>query len=91
MSEMAECLEIFFAMKGTISAGFEINKIRQIGIQWECDQDKGACVVGGYNCTFFQRSNYIWKCQTDVEGYFIYRCDWVSILEDHDEIGRILK
>ena len=53
MGEMEECLEIFFTKKGTISAGFEVNKIRQIGLKWECDQDKGACVVGGYNCTFF--------------------------------------
>ena len=28
MAEMDECLEMFFVMKGTIGAGFEINKIR---------------------------------------------------------------
>lgn len=34
MLEMDECLEVFFLKKGTIGAGFSINKIRHIGIKW---------------------------------------------------------
>ena len=28
---------------------------------------------------------------TDVEGYYIYRSDWIEILDSLNEIGRVLK
>lgn len=86
MDELEECLDIFFLMKGTVGVGFEINKIRSFGLKYE-----NCCVIGGFNCTFYQRSNYIWKCQTECEGYFIYKKEWLRILDESPDISKTLK
>lgn len=84
---MEESLDIFFVMKGAIGAGFEINKIRKFGMKFiDC------AIVGSFNCTFYQRSNYIWKCLTQAEGYFMYKADWLTLLDQHpEEIAKSMK
>lgn len=68
LEEMQECLEIVFAMKGTIGIGFEINKARHYAVKMQ-----NGCVIGGFNVTFFRCSNYIWKCMDAMEGFFLYK------------------
>ena len=72
MDEMDEALEIYFVMKGAIGVGFQVNKMRNFTLKF-----KNHCVVGGYNCSFFRRSDYIWECLTLCEGYFIFKSDWL--------------
>jgi hypothetical protein len=86
MDELEECLEIFFLMKGTVGVGFEINKIRHFGLKYT-----DTCVIGGFNCTFYQRSMYIWKCLAACEGFFMYKRDWLRILDEQPVVGRTLK
>lgn len=86
MGEMDECLEVFFLNKGIVGVGFDINRIRHMALKWE-----NFCVVGGFNCTFYQRSNYIWKCKTDCEGWFLFKQEWINLLEQGEDIGKMLK
>jgi CRP-like cAMP-binding protein len=86
MEEMEESNDLFFVGSGTVGVGYEINKIRSFGLKYE-DQ----CVIGAFNCTFYQRSNYIWKCLTPCEGFFIYKSDWIEIINSSDQLGRQLK
>ena len=72
LEEMDECLEIVFVTGGCVAIGFEINKQRLYRLKLE----EGA-VIGGFNVTFYQRSNYIWKVMSDIEGFFIYKHVWL--------------
>lgn len=58
---MEECLEIIFTMKGVVQVGYEINKNRFFAIKMDAnDSFSSGCVIGGYNVTFYKRSNYLW-------------------------------
>ena len=73
-------------MKGTVGVGFEINRVRHFGVKKE-----NGCVIGGFNVTFFSRSNYIWKCLEQVEGFFLYKDTWLELLDTYEEIAFPLK
>ena len=84
--EREECLEIIFAIKGAIGIGFEINGERRFSLRKE-----NGCVVGGFNVTFFSRSNYIWKCLEQIEGFFLYKHTWLELLDKNEKIAYSLK
>lgn len=51
---------------------------------------KGA-IVGAYNCCFEKPSLFLYKCKSDVRGYFLRKQSWRDIIEDFSEIADILK
>ena len=51
---------------------------------------KGA-IVGAYNCCFEKPSLFLYKCKSDVKGYFLRKQSWRDIIEDFSEIADILK
>lgn len=84
--ELDEIGEITFIDQGTVGIGFEINKKAQFVIKHE-----NKCVVGAFGITFGQRSQYIYKTFTRVQGYFIRKVNWMDILKEKPEISKILK
>ena len=86
MEEMEECLEIVFISEGNVSIGFEINRQRYFAVKL-----KDGVVVGGFNVTFHQKSNYCWRCDTEAKGFFIYKHDWLKLIEDSSDLERITK
>lgn len=71
--------EVYFFMKGIFEIGFNINLETCYSLRY-----KNYSVVGAYACTFFKRSNYIYKTSTMCHGYFIRRKTWCNILNDGD-------
>ncbi len=58
--ELDEVNEIIFVQKGTIDIGFDINKIRRFVLRFQ-----NYFEIGAYNCTFIERSQFVYKCKTD--------------------------
>ena len=69
-----------------MAVGFEINKQPYLALKYE---DK--CVIGAFHCTFFQRVTFIYKAMTRIEGYSIYKKDWLRILNMIPEIARPMR
>jgi hypothetical protein len=58
--ELGEINEIIFVITGQIDVGFDINKIRKYVYRYD-----SKYVIGAYNCTFNERSLFVYKCKTD--------------------------
>ena len=58
--ELAEINEIIFVKAGIMEVGFDINKIRKYVFRYD-----SKYVIGAYNCTFNERSLFVYKCKTD--------------------------
>ena len=84
--ELDEFCEIMFVYKGKVLIGYEINKQRRYCLQYS---DK--CVVGGFGCTFNQRSAFIYATETDIQGFSIRKEKWAELIEDFEDIGHALK
>jgi hypothetical protein len=57
--ELDEINEIIFVQSGVMDIGFEINRIKKFVFRYNSN-----FVIGAYNCTFNQRSLFIYKCKT---------------------------
>lgn len=57
--ELDEVNEIIFIMHGTVDMGFELNKMRKIGLRF-----RKSNAFGAYECIKDQRSSYITVCRT---------------------------
>ena len=55
--------------------GFEINKIKKFVFRYNSN-----FVIGAYNCTFNQRSLFIYKCKTRCQGYYLRKNLWKDLL-----------
>ena len=86
MDELDEACEITFVHKGRVGVGYEINKIKKLCIQYN---DK--CVIGAFNATFGQRSEFIFCTVSEIESYFIRKHLWLAILEEFESISEIMK
>ena len=82
IDELNELHEVIFVQSGTIYYGYEINKSKNYCIKYQ-----HGCVIGAYGCTFSQRSNYIVYAQTNIEGFFVRKENWMALLQ-RDEVIR---
>ena len=85
-TELDEINEIIFVQNGTIDIGFEINKIRKFVIRLKNDYE-----IGAYNCTFNERSSFVYKCRTDCHGYFLRKNTWKELLDGHPYLKIIIQ
>ena len=58
--ELDEINELIFILNGTIDIGFDINKIRRYVLRFDSNY-----VIGAYDCTFNQKSLFVYKCKTE--------------------------
>jgi hypothetical protein len=65
--------------------GYEINKVKKFVIEYD------NCVIGGYGCTFNQRSAFIYMVKDYLKGYAIRKNNWHKLMSDNPEIASILK
>ena len=86
LNEMDEVGEIVFISKGELAVGFEINKQQYFAIKY----DKPT-VIGAFHVTFFQRVTFIYKCVTRIEGYYIYKKNWLEILDEYTDVAKALR
>ena len=84
--ELGEINEIIFIKKGKIEVGFDINKIRKYVYRYE-----SKYVIGEYNCTFNERSLYVYRCKTDCNGYYIRKIVWKQMLDAYPSIKEIIQ
>lgn len=76
---------VLFLMKGSYRAGFVINQKEKLVIQHPSQEkkeeehiddvtsnllDKGF-IVGGFECSFNCRSQYLYRCHQTISGFFI--------------------
>jgi len=64
-----------FVSKGKIQIGYEINGADKYVIEYN-----NGVVIGAYGVTNNERSKYIYRCKTEVEGYFIRKEQWLETL-----------
>lgn len=76
--ELGEINEIIFFRDGILEVGYDINKIRKYVYRYE-----SKYVTGAYNCTFNERSLFVYRCKTNCKGYYIRKNVWKQLLDSH--------
>jgi hypothetical protein len=76
--ELDEINEVIFILDGVIDLGFQINKIKRYVLRFDCN-----FVIGAYNCTFNERSSFIYKCRTQCTGYYLRKHTWKELLNEY--------
>ena len=84
--ELQEILEIIFVLKGSYFIGYEINKVKKMKLYFTL-----GTAIGAFNCVFFQKSMFIYKCKDEIEGYSIRRQRWLEVEEMYPNMIRELK
>ena len=84
--ELGEINEIIFVLNGEMDVGFDINKIRNYVYRFNSNY-----VIGAYNCTFSERSLFVYKCRTDCQGYYIRKNVWKQLLDAYPSIKEIIQ
>lgn len=80
--ELGEINEIIFFRDGILEVGYDINKIRKYVYRYESKYVIGAKVFT-YNCTFNERSLFVYRCKTNCKGYYIRKNVWKQLLDSH--------
>ena len=83
--ELDEMNEVIFVQNGIIDIGFAINKIKKYALRFE-----SKYVLGAYNCTFNERSMFIYKCKTGCSGYYLRKNTWKNLLGEYPIIQEII-
>ena len=71
---------------GIIQIGYEING----EIHYVIQRNNGI-VIGAYGITNNERSKHIYRCKTEVEGYFIRKEQWLDALHQNSIIAKKIK
>jgi hypothetical protein len=66
--------------------GFDINKIRKYVYRYD-----SKYVIGAYNCTFNERSLFVYRCRTNCKGYYIRKNVWKQLIDSYPSIRDILQ
>lgn len=74
-----EVHELFFIMSGCVDIGFEISR-KAIYILRLPKRN----VIGAYNCTFNQKTMFIYKVSATVSAYTIRKEQWLHHIENAD-------
>ena len=84
--ELSEINEIIFVQTGEMDVGFDINKIRNYVYRFNSNY-----VIGAYNCTFNERSLFVYRCRTDCQGYYIRKNVWKQLLDSFPSVCQIIQ
>ena len=86
VDEFDEFNEVIFVFKGTVVIGYEINKQKRYALK-----HKNCCVIGGYGCSFNQRSAFIYTALTNIHAYSVRKENWHHLLTYDKEVTASLK
>ena len=73
--ELDEIREVVFIM-GQYHVGYSINKKSMFRLK------QSNLDIGAFGITFNKRSHYIFKSAANVNGYFVRKLHWVTLLND---------
>lgn len=65
--------------------GFEISKVKKY-----CLKYKNSCMIGAFELTFNQKSEFVFTALTDCTGFFIRREKWYELLTEHKDVSASL-
>lgn len=87
LDELEEVNEVIFIIDEFYHVGFSINKVVHLKLKQK------QAMIGDYNLTFNQRSQYVYKTSCACHGFFIRRKNWLSIFgsEELKEITSLVK
>lgn len=77
-TELQEPTEMYFVIKGTFNYGYEINKRRKFRLQ-----GSDHSILGGYQCIFNYRHQYVIKSVTEIQGFMIKRMDISKLFDQY--------
>ena len=84
--ELDDINEVIFIKKGVVEIGYQMNKQRRYVVRYE-----NKTMIGAYNCTCNMRIIFCYRARTDCEGYTIRKEAWVRLLNQHQEVGDLIK
>jgi CRP-like cAMP-binding protein len=84
--ELEEISEVIFIQKGNMDIGYELNKRKRFVLRFH-----NHSMVGAYNCSFNEPSIFIYKCQSNCEGYSIRKEEWINLLNMDEDINDWLR
>ena len=72
--ELDEINEVIFILDGVIDLGYQINKIKKHVLRFDCNFE-----IGAYNCTFNERSSFIYKSRMQCSCYYLRKYIWKEL------------
>ena len=70
-SELEDVDMVIFVQTGEYAVGYEINYQESMKLKFN-----QTSVIGGFECSYNQRSIYIYKTRKVLKGYFIFKKLW---------------
>jgi hypothetical protein len=67
---------VLFISEGTVNVGFIFNSNEKKVIRIKKEN-----LIGGFECSYDQRSVYVYKVGQPVQGYFIHKKSWRGLEE----------
>lgn len=86
LSELDECLEIYFVLRGSFEAGFSINNKKIYRLMYS--QNK---TIGAFNVVFNKRSQYLIRASSLMNCFGCRKRSFLNLLDLYPEFGRQLK
>ena len=69
-----------------MDVGFRINRVTKYAIRFTHE-----VAIGSYNCLNSLRSKFVYKCQSDCEGYSIRKPMWIEVVGEDAEIDSYIR
>ena len=91
--ELDEFNEVLFFTKGEYHVGFTINRETTYVLRFTCDNEDSTQgnMIGAYNITFQKRSLFVYRTESECQGYQIRQSNWLKLFDDHKEIGELFQ
>lgn len=86
VNELDEFNVIQFVIKGKVALGYEIQKQKRY-----CVKYTNNIVIGAFGITFNMRAAFVYTCISQIEGFFIRKLNWLTMISRHSSIAKILK
>jgi len=84
--ELDEVNEILFIERGDYNIGYEINKQEQFRLRLG-----EKSVIGAFEICFNKRQIFIYRTQTECEGFLIRKARWKDLMDSFPEFFSIIK
>lgn len=93
IDEFDDVSEINFIHSGSVVVGFEINRVKKYSLAlkaWDNEYGGKGFQYGAYETTLYQKSEFVYTCATNIEGFFIRKENWQEILSEYKEIAAMI-
>ena len=86
INELEDVNEVICFTHGTYEIGYDFNGEEQFKIRF-----KNSNMIGAFNLSFNQRSEYIYRTVTNCQGFFIRKRAWYDIMNNHKQVSEGFK